>query len=177
FWNHRPEMIMRAGMKSDVFLRAFGNMYYTEDQVIVCYGNWCDATQIPRFAKQLFVLAEDIRIEEICKKIRPGTTKEFRIRREIYNNYFETQLKVNIERSLFLDAIYNLIYLMMNSDTPIFAVPDLHENAESFLPLIRSRIERFYDAASTHEIAEICKSMVMLLEENTNRDMVNEYFH
>src|SRR5690606_40163146 len=80
FWNHRPEMIMRAGMKSDVFLRAFGNMYYTEDQVIVCYGNWCDATQIPRFAKQLFVLAVDIRIEEICKKIRSGTTKECRIK-------------------------------------------------------------------------------------------------
>ncbi|MBS4194390.1 vWA domain-containing protein [Lederbergia citri] len=177
FWNHRPEMIMWAGMKSDVFLRAFGNMYYTEDQVIVRYGNWCETTKIPRFAKQIFVLAEDIRIEELCKKTRPGMTKEFRIRREIYNNFFETQLKVNIERSLFLDAIYNLIYLMMNSETPIFALPDLNENWESFIKLIRSRVERFYDASSTNEIAEICKSIVGVIEENVNRDMVNEYFH
>ncbi|MBS4199398.1 hypothetical protein KHA93_07000 [Bacillus sp. FJAT-49732] len=177
FWNHRPEMIMRAAMKSDVFLRAQGNMYYTDDQVVVQYGKWCETTYIPRFAKQLFALAEDIRIEELCKKARPGMGKEFQIRRDVYNTYFETQLKVNRERSLFLDAIFNLIYLMMNSDSLYFSMPELHENLDSLMSLTRNRVERFYDALSSTEIAEICKSIVMLLENNISRDMVNDYFH
>ncbi|MCR2820133.1 vWA domain-containing protein [Lederbergia panacisoli] len=177
FWNHRPEIIMRAGLKSDVYLRALGNMYFTNDKVVARYGNWSETTNIPRFAKQLFALTEDLRIEELCKKARPGMTKEFRIRRNIYNNYFETQLKVNRERSLFPDAIFNLIYLIMNSDTPFFHLPSLNENIDSLMPLLRSTVEHLYDASSTIEVAEICHSIVRLLENNINRDMVNDYFH
>ncbi|MCJ8006569.1 nitric oxide reductase activation protein NorD [Lederbergia wuyishanensis] len=177
FWNHRPEMDMKAGMKSDVFLRAYGNIYFTDDQEVNKYGNWCETRKIPRFAKQLFALAEDVRIEEQCKKSRPGMGQEFRVRRNIYNNYFETQLKVNRERSNFLDAIFSLVYLIMNSDTPFFSLPELHENVDSIMPLMKNKVELFFDASSTAEVAEICRSIVEILENNTNRDMINDYFH
>ncbi|MBS4217412.1 hypothetical protein KHA96_03680 [Bacillus sp. FJAT-49711] len=177
FWNHRPEMIMRAGLKSDVFLRALGNMYFTNDRIVIQYGNWSETTNIPRFAKQLFSLTEDLRIEELCKKNRPGMTAEFRIRRDIYFHYFESQLKVNKERSLFLDAIFNMIYLMMNSDTPFFHLPSVSENIDPFMPILRSKVERLYDASSTIEIAKICQSIVKMVEKKINRDMINDYFH
>ncbi len=177
FWTHREEHIMRSGMKSDVYLRAYGNLYYSNVRELYDYANWSEQTKIPRFAKQLCMLAEDVRIEELCKRTRPGMKKDFRVRRDIYENHFENQLKVNTDKNFFLDALFNLTYLLMNSQKPIFQLPEIHDEINPLLPYYRRKIEQLMEANSTQVIAQISKEIVEFLEEVINRDMVNEYFH
>lgn len=177
FWNHRPENIVISGMKSDLFLRAFGNLYYTNHQAVSAYRKWAEETSLSSFAKQLFMLAEDLRIEELCKKERPGMARDFSIRRQIYRNYFETQLKVNLEKSLYIDALYNLVYLMLNADSPIFEMPVFNEEVDEALPFFQKSLEDFYTARNTDDIATLCKLLTSIAEQFANRDMLNEYFH
>ncbi|MBS4176725.1 vWA domain-containing protein [Lederbergia citrea] len=177
FWNHRSDQVMEFGMKSDVFLRALGNHSFTDYQAVSRYIKWCESTKIPRFAIQLFTLAEDLRIEERCKKIRPGMGKEFRIRRETYLNYFDSQMKVNLEKSLFIDALFNLVYKIMNTQMPFFHLPRFNEDIDRILPLFRSKVENFFEAATTNEITTNCRAIILLIENYMKRDMLNEYFH
>ena len=91
------------------------------------------------------MLAEDLRIEELCKKERPGMIQDFLVRRDVYQMYFETQLTVNLERGLFLDALYNLVYLIMNASVPYFSLPAFNETIDLILPYFRSRIENLFE--------------------------------
>lgn len=177
FWNHREEDITRAGMKSDVFLRALGNVRYTNFEQVKHYAHWAERSHIPRFAKQLFVLAEDIRIEELCKKARPGMKKEFQVRRNVYYQFFQTQLKANLEKSLFTDCFFNLAYLLINAQTPLYDVPKIHPQFELITPRFQTNLEAIFEAKSTRDIVTICQSIVLLLENEVKRDMINDYFH
>ncbi|MCM3109430.1 vWA domain-containing protein [Lederbergia lenta] len=177
FWNHRPVDIMRAGMKSDVFLRALGNIQFTNFPSAIKFYEQVEGYKHPRFIKQLFKLAEDLRIEEECKKIRPGMIKEFTVRRQIYMNYFQSQLTVNVAKSFQLDAIYNLAYILLNTDSPNISYPQLNAQVNEMLPLYRSNLEKLFDATTTAEVADISLQIAELVESYINKDMINDYFH
>lgn len=177
FWNHRNELTVKAGLKSDVFLRAYGNAFFTNSMVVEKYGQWADQTTLSKLAKQLFVLLEDLRIEEECKRIRPGMKTEFDIRRSAYFNYFQTQMKANLQKSLFTDALFNLAYILLNSPTPIFHLPSVHDDLDPVLPLYQDRLVRLYEAKSTEDVAFICLSIIELLTPHLNKDLLNSYFH
>ncbi|MBD8004989.1 vWA domain-containing protein [Bacillus norwichensis] len=177
FWNHRPDWIKKSGMKSDVYLRALGNMNFTDFQDVELFRDIISASLIPRFAGQLFILAEDLRIEELCKKERPGMAFEFKVRRKIYKEYFESQLVVNLERNLFIDALFNLIYLSLNSDSPILTMPSFNSEIDEGIPLIRSELENFYDTQSTQVVADACLKIVERVGQLVNTDMINDYYH
>ena len=87
FWDNRPDAHKRNGLLSDVFLRSIGSMKYTDFKEIDTYLSYCRKSEIPSFAKQLFMLFEDNRLEELCIKERPGTRKSFYVRRRIYRKY------------------------------------------------------------------------------------------
>ncbi|MCJ7841176.1 hypothetical protein MUB24_09760 [Lederbergia sp. NSJ-179] len=177
FWNHRSEPLTVSGMKSDVYLRAMGNFHYTDQKVVDHFVEWSQNTSLPRFAQQLFSLAEDLRVEEICKRKRPGMRKEFQVRRQVYLEFFQTQWKVNTERSLFTDLLFNLAYLVWNAQTPFFEIPGIHPKLNPLIPLYRRNLESFFDAASTNDVAENCMAIVTLLENDLKRDLLNDYYH
>lgn len=177
FWDHRPEGIKKPGMKSDVYLRAFGNSSFTDFQAVDEFRDILAASPIPRFAGQLLMLAEDLRIEEICKKERPGMGSEFNVRRNIYMEYFESQLVVNLEKNLFADALFNLVYLILNSNSPVLTIPSFNPELDEGIPHIRSHLENLYDAKSTRDAAVICLNTVERAASVLHSDMINEYFH
>ncbi|KJD51800.1 hypothetical protein UZ38_41070, partial [Bacillus amyloliquefaciens] len=100
--NHRD---MVEGLKSDVYLRSIGSRYSSMKD----FSRMLDATRKYHFkslAKQLFMLFEDIRIEEFIKRERPGTKPVFSSRKSMYRKHFATQLTLNLERSIFTDALF-----------------------------------------------------------------------
>lgn len=99
FWDDRPQKIKIDGMKSEIFLRAFGNIHFTDFREIEPFSKFAAETNIPSFARQLFMLAEDVRIEEECKRKRTGMNREFHTRRAVYMDYFESQMNVNLEKT------------------------------------------------------------------------------
>lgn len=177
FWNHRSEIYMISGMKSDVYLRALGNYYFTDQKVVHKFIDWSQSTKLPRFAKQLFALAEDLRLEEICKRKRPGMRREFTNRRKVYLGFFQNQWKVNMERSLFTDVLFNLAYLVWNAQTPLFEIPGIHADINPVLSPYRKKLEYLFDARSTNDVAKNCMQIVTLLEDFVKRDLLNDYFH
>ncbi|MED1201555.1 vWA domain-containing protein [Heyndrickxia acidicola] len=177
FWNHRPEEIMRAGLKSDVFLRAIGNFGYSDTEESKRYLHQIEKTHLKRFAKQLFMMMEDARVEELSKKERPGIKKSFSIRRTVYRNYFASQRNTNLVKSIHTDALFNTIYLMLFSESPLEEVPSILPSVDMAMPYIKSQVYKYYDAKSTNSIAKICLELVEVLSDIISPDMLNEYFH
>ncbi|WP_144461709.1 vWA domain-containing protein [Siminovitchia fortis] len=177
FWNHRPEGIKKSGMKSDVYLRALGNRSFTDFQAVDAFRDIMVTFPVPRFAGQLLMLAEDLRIEELCKKERPGMGNEFDVRRKMYTEYFNSQLIVNLEKNLFADALFNLVYLFLNSGSPVLTIPSFNPEIDESIPFIRSEIEDLYDANSTKDAADICLRIMERAAPVLKSDMINEYFH
>lgn len=99
FWKDRDERDMVAGLKSDVYLRSVGTRYSSMTdfaEMLAAIRQF----QFKSLAKQLFMLFEDIRIEECIKKERPGTKSVFLSRKSMYRKHFKTQLTLNLERSI-----------------------------------------------------------------------------
>ncbi|QPA32532.1 vWA domain-containing protein [Thermaerobacillus caldiproteolyticus] len=177
FWDNRPIEEKVNGLKSDVCLRAIGNLFHTDVSEVVAFIEQVKATSLPNFAKQLFMLAEDLRLEEICKKERPGTKKWFRVRREVYRRYFQSQANVNLVKSVHTDALFNVMYLLLTSESPLEDVPSIHENINRMMPWIRQTISQFFDAVSTKDIARVTFTLIDALDGVLENDMLNTYFY
>jgi nitric oxide reductase activation protein len=177
FWNHRPGNILKAGLKSDVFLRAIGNYMYSETTAAKNYLANIENTHLKRFGKQLFILMEDARVEELSIRERPGIKKAFAIRRTVYRQYFESQRNTSLVKSIHTDALFNTIYLLLFSETPLEEVHSILPSVDLAMPYIKSQVYKYYEAKSTRDIAKLCLELVEVLSEIVSSDMLNEYFH
>lgn len=177
FWDDRPETIKMEGMKSEIFLRAFGNIYFTDFREIERFAHFAAGTKIPSFSRQLLMLAEDLRLEEECKRKRAGMNREFRTRRVVYMDYFESQLAVNLEKNLLADAFFNMIYMVWNTNKPIVDFPAFNAEMDIQIPLLVKKLEKVFEAKSTKDCAALCSEIVEIAEPLFPGDMINEYFH
>ncbi|MFS0863208.1 vWA domain-containing protein [Fredinandcohnia sp. 179-A 10B2 NHS] len=177
FWDNRPEDDKRNGLLSDIFLRSLGSLSYTDYKEINTYLDYCRKSKLINFAKQLFMLFEDIRLEELCKKERPGTRRTFDKRRAVYRMYFEDQLHVNIVKSVHTDALFNAIFLLITADSPLEDIPPIKQEIDQVLPFIRNKVVSVFDAKNTDHIIRTCKEIVAVLEDVVDQDLLNTYFH
>jgi len=176
FWNHRPEKDKMYGMKSDVYLRSIGSYHFTDFQIVQHFLNTIKKFRVENFGRQLFMLLEDIRLEDICINKRPGTKKAFEKRREMYRKYFQTQLTANLERSMFTDALFSGIYVLLTANSPTIRLPNIEKNLDLLIPYIQSNIMRVYEAKNTNEIKQISLNIIEVLEEVIEKDLFNTYF-
>ncbi|WP_335870804.1 vWA domain-containing protein [Bacillus sp. 2205SS5-2] len=176
FWDHRPIEEEMNGLKSDIYLRSIGSYKYSDFSAITMYVNKIKKTSIPSFAKQLFMLGEDIRLEQICIKQRKGTKRAFDIRREIYYKHFSTQLKTNLVKSLHTDALFNTLYLLLHADR-VVDPPHISDRITLALPYIQRELQFFHETKSTGDVIGHCLKIIAVLEDLLDKDMLNEYFH
>lgn len=175
FWKDRPYQDMRAGLKSDIFLRSIGSRFHSFEDT-AAFLQQIKFSKLASMAKQLVRLFDDIRIEELIKASRPGTKLIFQQRRKLYRKHFRTQLTLNKERSIFTDALFCSIYLKVTADSPLEEISDIREDIADAKPFIENQLSRVYDAHSTKEIIEIVRNLVDLFEEILEKDMLNTYF-
>lgn len=177
FWDNRPANDKRNGLLSDVFLRTIGSIKYTDFKEIDRYLTFCKSSELPKFAKQLLMLFEDFRLEELCTKERPGTRKSFTERRRIYRKYYQDQLHVNMVKSVPTDALFNALFILLTAQSPLEDIPPIQEKIDLVVPFLRRQIEKVFDAKSTKEIGSLCREIVDVLEDVLDEDMLNTYFH
>ncbi|MCA1053953.1 VWA domain-containing protein [Rossellomorea aquimaris] len=177
FWDHRNRADEINGLKSDVYLRTIGNQSETDREAVLNYIEKVKRTGIPKFSKQLFVMGEDLRLEEICKSRRPGTKHAFATRRNLYRQYFQAQLKVNLTKSVFTDSLFNSLFLLLNAQSPLEEAPSINEEIDLAMPFLKSQLTKFYEADSTTTVIKICLEMIDVVDEIVKKDMLNEYFH
>ncbi|KIL48812.1 hypothetical protein KP77_20230 [Jeotgalibacillus alimentarius] len=177
FWDHRPELEEWHGLITDIFLRAEGAFKHSDPDVIRQFIRYTHTLEHPSFAKQLFMLIEDARLEEIVKKKRPGTKSAFNTRRNVYEKYFESQLNVHQVKGVTTDAFFNLIYLLIFAKSPIDDWPQIQPELNLAKPFITQQIEKAHETSSTADSVKICKALCDVTDELFKKDMLNEYFH
>ncbi|MBM7619306.1 nitric oxide reductase activation protein [Bacillus tianshenii] len=176
FWDNHPHVEKIHGLKSDVFLRTIGTITHTDFSSVSRFMTKARTSHLFSFSRQLFMLLEDLRLEELCKRERPGTTKSFLVRRAEYRKYFRSQLKVNLDRAISTDALYNLLYLLLTTDDPLEEIPSINNEIDPALPFIIAEASKCYEVSSTVEIEKICRNILEVLYELLDKDMLNMYF-
>ncbi|CAF1793429.1 nitric oxide reductase activation protein NorD [Bacillus subtilis] len=176
FWKDRAAEDMEAGLKSDVYLRSVGTRYSSLHEFANFLNDIRRHLTFKSFAKQLFMLLEDIRIEECIKRERPGTKHVFAKRKDMYRKHFSTQLTLNLERSIFTDALFCAIYVKLTAESPLETLPSMREDIDLMRPFIEQQLLRVYEADSTRQVLKIVEDLMDGLEEVLDKDMLNTYF-
>ncbi|MFS0674567.1 vWA domain-containing protein [Ornithinibacillus sp. 179-J 7C1 HS] len=174
FWDNTSYEIKEAGLKTDVYLRAIGTLKYSTIPELKNFIYDITDSSLPKFANQLFALLEDLRLEEIIKKERPGTKRAFAIRRQAYQHYFSSQLIVNATRSFPLDELFCLIYLQLVSVTPDPTFPKATQGQLDMLDDLKPLLFQVFEAQTTADTTRITAQIVFRLTEY--KDTLNEYF-
>ncbi|WP_078546456.1 vWA domain-containing protein [Litchfieldia alkalitelluris] len=177
FWDNRSFEERVHGLKTDVFLRSVGSKKYTDYQSVSKFIDFTKKTSLPSFAKQLFMIAEDLRLEELCKKDRPGTLIPFKTRNKVYRKYFKDQLNVNLVKSVQTDALFNSIFILLTSTSPLEEIPSIKKEIDSLFPFLRSELTKYYETTSTNDVIKLTAGIIEVLEEVLENDMLNIYFH
>lgn len=177
FWDHREKNETVPALKSDIYLRCIGNFYHTNFQEIGLFIEKTKLLKLEGFAKQLCMLLEDLRLEELCKKERPGTKRAFEVRRDLYRKYFQSQLIIHQERSILTDALFNTLYLRLTAQSPLEQMPLLSESLDRALPFIESKIFQVFEVNTTKAVIKIVLDIMDVLEEMLEKDMLNTYFY
>ncbi|RSK28284.1 VWA domain-containing protein [Bacillus sp. HMF5848] len=176
FWDDHVVDVKRYGLMSDILLRSAGSMMHSDFKEIKSFIKKTNKLKFPNIAKQLLMLLEDIRLEDAVVKERPGTKRVFKTRRVAYRKYFKSQLNTNLIRSVYTDALYCTVYLLVTAESPLEDIPPIQDKIDRVLPYIRSELVHVYEANSTKAIVSIVLRVMEVLDEILERDMLNLYF-
>ncbi|MBD1379006.1 vWA domain-containing protein [Metabacillus arenae] len=176
FWDHRTPENTEDGLKSDVFLRSIGSYYNSDFNTIQSYLSKVRSLKVNSFAKQLFMLVEDIRLEEVCKKERPGTKRIFDNRRQMLRKHFRTQLTINLERSIHTDALFCALFLKLTTQSPLEEIPDISNSINLTYSFLENQLIKVFDSNSTDENVKITLEIAEVMDEVLEKDMLNTYF-
>ncbi|MFC7371460.1 vWA domain-containing protein [Fictibacillus iocasae] len=173
FWNPYPKEMQLQGWKSDVYLRAYGAFYYTDDQVI--WQTLQGLSQHPQkeFLKQILMFSEDFRLEKWCVADRQGMQEAFAVRKEAYLVHYSRQYRQHMQAKRWIDALFCHIVLLANRR--FAAVPD---TLQELYKQLRRPLGELGKAESTAEIAEIILNIADILSQSNlpNTDMSTAYF-
>ncbi|NEW06515.1 hypothetical protein GK047_10880 [Paenibacillus sp. SYP-B3998] len=173
FWRDYQPLDKAAGMKSDVYLRGIGSAWFTGYEAVKAYLNFCQSSQLPKLANQLFALCEDMRLERICRNRRPGTARIFKQRHSIYASYYQHKLLLHIRKGELAEAVILLVYGWF---TGAEWKGEAQKELSIPLALIYPVLENIEEAEHTSEIASYCESMVELLSYSIQSDAQVPYF-
>ncbi len=174
FWENRTSK-SHHGEKSDLYLRALGNYQYSDRNALLTFLSKNKKLTLPSFSKQLVAFLEDIRLEELILKLRPGTQKAFDYRRSAYALFFRDQLKVNLSRGFKLDALFCFICLTLLDPSFYLKKQDL-ELPEDAILKIKENVFRIFEVADTVDVLAITYDVYYLIQHYFTRDMINMYF-
>ncbi|WP_347550148.1 VWA domain-containing protein [Pseudalkalibacillus hwajinpoensis] len=169
YWNDIFDGTQFDGMKSDIYLRALGNVHYTNFSAVDRYLSSLRSRKYPLLRKQLFALLEDMRLETICKSKRPGMSYAFETRRVLFQKRFRGRLEVHNRQNQVLDTLFCAIYLQA-----IGKPVALGESLTAYKPYIRHLISEIRKANSTEDVAVLTKSFCNVLSLE-HADMTTEY--
>ncbi|MBM7601586.1 nitric oxide reductase activation protein [Virgibacillus halotolerans] len=175
-WDVENQVIKESGYKSDLFLRTVGTLHYSDVQVLKTYLQDIDESSLPKFAAQLVTLLEDLRLEEIIKKDRPGTKRDFTNRKRYLKHFFTNQIAAtSLKRDNQLGELFCLIYLLLQADTPDPRFPKAHKQQLNELEKLKPLLYEIFEAKRTADITKIAMQIVSQLESNY-QDNMNDFF-
>lgn len=175
FWAATQKDLQSSGYKTDLYLRAIGTLKYTDLSVLQPFYKNTKLMPYPDFSRQLFTLLEDLRLEEKIKQLRPGTRRDFIMRKNHLQEFFSSQLVIHTTRGYPLDELFCLVYLTLQADHPEPSFPHALERQITILEKIRTDLYESFAAETTYDIARIVEKITEKLI-SYDKDMRNVYF-
>lgn len=175
-WDSTKSPIQTSGYKTDVYLRALGTIHHSDLRVLDQLENRFEPTHLKNFTNQLFTLLEDLRVENIITRIRPGTTTDFAVRSDHLRDFFSTRLTTSITSGRSLDELFCMIYLVLQSAGPEQSFPRAHQQQLDMLEHVKAHLYESYDARSTGQIVHIVRNIVKKISHIYEHDIDHTYF-
>lgn len=160
------------GQKSDVYLRAAGSARYSDAQAIDHYLTTTRQGKLPKFAKQMLAIGEEVRLEQLIVQERSGTSKTFIYREKLLSRFLHKQAKQSMESKDSCGLLLCYVYFYLRGKHPVPWENEMYnmlqqkkqlQKGAEVLPL---RLKRLKDAKTTHAVAHTCMEIVAWLEEN-----------
>ncbi|RXY99034.1 vWA domain-containing protein [Fictibacillus sp. S7] len=170
FWMTYPGPVQLQGLKSEVYLRSFGNFYFSDLRVLQEVLQSFKQEKHHQFLKHLLLFSEDYRLEKECIARRPGMAVSFSERKKVLLTYFQRQLRQHLQQRKWLDAFFCSIFLLANH-----RLVQLNSPLSGFYDKIRAPLLQLNKANSTKEIAEIMQVIQKILREWDIKDMITSY--
>ncbi|EPR28114.1 Von Willebrand factor type A domain protein [Geobacillus sp. WSUCF1] len=164
FWDGYPPLERETAMKSDVGLRIIGTYRHTDRLAVRAFRHAVESRPLSKLSKQLFTFAEDLRLEAVCERERPGMKRWFRTRRRMYRRYFTQQWQANRTRGAWADQFLAGMYLRLTADSPLDDAPLAPMADEAVQARLETLWPQFFDASSTAEVADWAFAVVELME-------------
>ncbi len=174
-WDSVDEAVKASGYKTDVFLRSIGTFYYTDIPALQDFHEAMTSSGFSGFASQLITLFEDLRLEEVIKRRRPGTKKDFAVRREVLRHYFSSQMKAGFSKNDTCSELFCLIFLTLQADQPDPVFPDAQQWQVERLEQLKPLLYESFEANSTADITRVAGQIVRQLESDDS-DKMRDYF-
>ncbi|AUI35375.1 hypothetical protein CWI35_01585 [[Bacillus] caldolyticus] len=175
FWDGYPPLERETAMKSDVGLRIIGTYRHTDRLAVRAFRHAVESRPLSKLSKQLFTFAEDLRLEAVCERERPGMKRWFRTRRRLYRRYFTQQWQANRTRGAWADQFLAGMYLRLTANSPLDDAPLAPMADEAVQARLETLWPQFFDASSTAEVADWAFAVVELMKDVLPHDMVNAY--
>jgi len=169
YWDDLLDPRNKDGMKSDVYLRAFGQMREKHLSDIISFLDSLEGRSHKRFCEQLFYLLEDFRLERFCLSERPGMIKAFSARQALLQNRYRERAHYHLKRQEWLEGLFCAIYLQMIA-RPITLPPPLR----NLKPSIRQLALDFHEATDVKETIQSVQALSSLLPDDLS-DMRTVY--
>ncbi|MGD8192035.1 vWA domain-containing protein [Brevibacillus ginsengisoli] len=169
FWDFFDEESKSLGRKSDVYLRSFGNIHFSDLSVFSSFLDAATRYRNPKFAKQLFCLLEDLRIEKNCLDLRPGMIRAFTKRKELYQKNFLQKLRSSISHDYDLDKLFYRIYLHATKAEPF----DSAITSESRMSVTLAKIT---ETESTQDVMSLCQEIMAVVDQQYTKDCQEQFF-
>lgn len=150
YWTRLLDESKKDGMKSDIYLRAFGNLHFTDYQAVNRYLSEVGTMNAPSFRRQIFCLLEDMRLEKVSCKERPGMVYAFQARHDLFHRRFRERFSYHKSKSEWLDALFCAFYLQMIGKPIALPQPIAH-----IKPVMRKAVSEYPNAETTADIGDL----------------------
>lgn len=130
FWADYPFEQQLAGFKSEIYLQCIGGVTSAEVADLNSYIEHVKSQKLPSFSKQLIALLEQLRRESFSRRVRPGTARIFKVRQQLFTEFFKKQVSSQMFAGSAANALYSAIYLRLVAAK---SMPDLPDSLKQML--------------------------------------------
>ncbi|MFC7393413.1 nitric oxide reductase activation protein NorD [Scopulibacillus cellulosilyticus] len=162
YWTRLLDESKKDGMKSDIYLRAFGNLHFTDYQAVSHYLSEIDTMNAPSFRKQIFCFLEDMRLEKVSCEKRPGMIVAFQARHDLFHRRFRERFSYHKSKNEWLDALFCAFYLQFIGKPIALPQPIAH-----LKPIMRKAVSECPKAEHTADI----RDLAILIGNEINKEL------
>lgn len=173
FWRHRTEEVMHAGRLSDIYLLTAGFWKHFNIGIWGQFAKKYSSHSLRKFSSELLLLLEEFRLVDKIIKERPGTSSAFDIRRATYVSWHRSSVHANMQKGFVADGLLNEIFIVLHEG--MFSASAVEWGPIQF-NLIKSILEKAYDARDTQDNTYIAQRIIEVIEQSIQNDLLHQYY-